>query len=123
MKMLLIEDNAILAHASQDTANVAGIYSIRLCESTDQALAANTQSSVHFDVALLKRSGAIHADLEQVSALYEQGKIQKFILVGHYSLDEKRALQIAASENELPLLGLLDLPLSSGYLRTLLLDA
>ncbi|NUU36798.1 response regulator [Pseudomonas sp. C2B4] len=123
LKILLIEDNAILAHASQNSANEAGVYCIRHCDSTEQALETNAKSPIQFNVALLKYAGDIQTDLQHMNALHRQGKTRAIVLVGSYSPHEKQALKKAARTQELPLLGLLDLPLSSGHLRNLLQTA
>ncbi|HEF4761168.1 TPA: hypothetical protein SAN82_003620 [Pseudomonas putida] len=123
MKILLIEDNAILAHASLNSANEAGIYCIRHCCSTEQALAVNADSPVRFNVALLKYAGDIQTDLRHMQALHRQGKTRSIVLVGNYDPEEKAILQNAARAQALPLLAMLDLPLSSGHLRNLLRTA
>ncbi|MDR6915981.1 hypothetical protein J2X66_002850 [Pseudomonas sp. 3296] len=120
LKMLLIEDNAILAHAAHNSANQAGVYCIRHCFSTTHALAMNAQSAIQFDVAMLKYSSDIQIDLQHMNALHRQGKTRHFVIVGCYSYHQRRSLQIVARTLELPLLGIIDLPLSSGHLRNLL---
>lgn len=123
LKLLLIEDNAILAHAAQNSANDAGVYCIRHCDSTEQALEVNADSPTQFNVALLKYAGDIQTDLQHMNALHRQGKTRAIVLVGRYSSQEKQTLEKAARNQDLPLLGLLDLPLSSGHLRNLLHSA
>ncbi|MBM7060774.1 hypothetical protein JQX08_08630 [Pseudomonas sp. UL073] len=112
MRLLVIEENAFASHDVQLLANGLGIFSIHVHATLAQALKDAEQRNLDFDVALLHQAEEPFTDLQNLHALHHRLRARHLLLMGVYGGKQREGLVRAARLRRLPLLDILDLPLS-----------